>query len=182
MIISLVVLLCGSSLYGQVIVTPKICLDLAGSQDVSLENHSGEAEVATGVTLGVELLKQVSANVYLGGGIQYQLQRELEDYGGNFGFLPIYAIGLINFLEDAKVNPGLIFNIGYNVAFYSDYAYSGECDLAGGLYLAIGGRVSINDSFFIEGLFKKFGGNANYEGVEFDLDYSTFSLGIGLLL
>jgi hypothetical protein len=162
------------------IVSPKLCLDIAGKHAVSMGNASGDLSVNTGVTIGFEILSNTGSNFNFGGGLMYLIPREQEISGsGTFNFVPIYAMIKVDLSTNVHVVPSLIGSIGYNALFNGESKYKGPMSLKGGLYLAGGMRISPGTLFF-EVLYKSFSGSANYQNLNFDIVYTTLSIGMGV--
>jgi hypothetical protein len=162
----------------------KFCIDLAGSHKVSAMGHSGSMDVNTGVSVGLEVGRRSEEMFNFAVGLTYLIPREQVISGsGKFNFMPIYAVGKFRLNEgEESIKPILIGNLGYDVLFNGDSNYKGPFSLSGGLYFAGGLRLEI-DQFFLEGLFKSFGGSAKYDSdTSIDVTYTTFSLALGVLL
>jgi hypothetical protein len=167
-------------------ISPKFALDLAGNHSVSLQSLKGDTNVNTSFSIGIEILGCKNEVFNFGGGLLYLAPREQEIKGtGNFNFIPIYAIGKLNLAEEASDGTSIILNVGYNLIFNGDTNYKGMFSLNGGLLFGGGIRYSIN-KFYVEALFKSLNGSASYEDqdskINFDITYTTLSIGIGLLL
>ncbi|HVO75635.1 MAG TPA: hypothetical protein VMT35_16510 [Ignavibacteriaceae bacterium] len=162
------------------IVSPKICLDIAGKHAVSMGSANGSLNVNTGISIGFEILSNTGSNFNFGGGLMYLIPREQQVSGsGKFNFIPIYGLIKIDLSTNVPVTPSLIGSVGYNVLFNGDSNYKGPTSLKGGLYLAGGIRISPGTLFF-EVLYKSFSGSANYQNLNFDIVYTTLSIGMGL--
>jgi hypothetical protein len=164
----------------------KFCIDLAGSHKVSAMGQSGSMDVNTGVSIGLEVGRRSEEMFNFAVGFTYLIPREQVISGsGKFNFMPIYAVGKFRLNEgEESIVPILIGNLGYDVLFNGDTNYKGPFSLSGGLYIAGGLRLEI-DQFFLEGLFKSFGGSAKYDSgttTNIDVTYTTFSLAFGVLL
>ena len=166
----------------------KFCLDLAGSHKASAMGQSASVDVNTGISIGLEVEKAEKSIFNYAVGMMYLIPREQKVSGsGNFNFLPIYAAAKIRLsMEEESIIPVLIGNIGYDVLFNGDQNYKGPFRLSGGLYIAGGLRLEIQKIFFLEALYKSFGGSAKYSidgtDINVDINYTTVSLAFGLLL
>ena len=181
-------ILFSSDIFSQrkVFISPKFSTDLAGNHSVSLQEQKGDLSVNTGYSIGFEVVSNQNETFNLGGGLSYLFPREQEVEGsGKFNFIPIYAIGNLEHTKDENIDLSIILNVGYNVIFNGDKNYRDILSLSGGLLLGGGIRYR-NNLLFIEALYKSFGGSARFENpdtkIEFDINYTTLSLGIGLLI
>jgi len=161
----------------------KICVDLGGSHKVSAISESGSLDVNTGISAALEagIINESVFNAAFG--IMYLIPREQKMSGsGTFNFVPLYTVFKFKLSQqEEKVIPIIIGNIGYDVIFNGDSDYKGPFTMSGGLYIAGGLRLETN-AFFLEGLYKSFGGSASYKGLTIDVTYTTFSLAVGVLL
>lgn len=167
-------------------ISPKLAMDLAGNHSVSLQGLTGDKNVNTSFSIGVEILGCKDEVFNFGGGVLYLVPREQEiKDSGEFNFIPIYAIGKLNLAEEASNGVSIILNVGYNLIFNGDTNYKGMFSLNGGLLFGGGIRYSIN-KFYVEALYKSLNGSASYEDqdqkINFDITYTTLSVGLGLLL
>lgn len=172
---------------GIVDVSPKITVDVSGSHKASAFGMSGSLGVNTGVSLGVEVGRNLPEVFNFGVGLAYLFPREQEISGsGKFSFIPIYAILRLSLVTgDANIVPSIVGNLGYNAVFDGDGNYRGPWSLSGGLYAGGGLRLDFS-SVFLEGQYKMFNGSASisngYSGASIDVTYTTFALGFGVLL
>jgi hypothetical protein len=167
-------------------ISPKFTLDLAGNHSASLQELTGDKNVNTSYSLGIEIFGCKDDVFNFGGGIMYLAPREQEiKDSGKFNFIPIYAIGKLNLADEASNGASIILNIGYNLIFNGDTNYAGMFSLNGGLLFGGGIRYSIYN-FYVEALYKSLNGSASYEDqdskINFDITYTTLSIGIGFLL
>jgi len=179
------VILFTQTVYSQsaVTISPKISIDLLGNHSAKILSQSGDLDVNSALTFGVEFSKKTTNTFVLGAGVSYLMDREQEIKGsGNFNFVPIYAIGRIQIgnTEDSVI-PSIVGNIGYNILFTGDSSYRGKASLKGGIYFAAGLRLEFS-MIFIEGLYKSFQGSATISSIEIDVNYTTLSIGAGLML
>ena len=186
--IVIIISLLSSNIFAQqkVHFSPKLTLDLAGSHSVSLQEQKGDMDVNTSFSIGFEVLSNKNKVFNFGGGLMYLFPREQEiKESGKFYFIPIYAIGKLNLTADETIGPSIILNVGYNLIFNGDSNYKGIFSLSGGLLLGGGIRYSINN-FYFEVLYKSLNGSASFDAldskIDFDISYTTLSLGIGLLI
>lgn len=163
--------------------SPKINLDFAGSHEASALGETGSLDVNTSITLGIEVTRKSESPFTFGIGASYLLSREQELEGsGEFYFVPVYAIGRLKFGDNAdSFVPSVVANLGYNILYDGDSAYSGGANLSGGLYFGAGLRVNFN-KIFIEGLFKSFQGTGTVSSIEIEVNYTTLSIGVGFII
>lgn len=162
--------------------TIKLGFDLPGDHKVSVLGESGTEDVETGFSITGEFFGAINNYFDLGGGLTWQFPRSQDEYEGDFYFIPIY--GMMRVRSDSKTAaPYFIGQIGYNLLFEGDSNYKGsgvyEADLEGGLYYGLGGGVIINEHFLIEMLYSVNNGTGDFSGIEFDVEYSKFSILVG---
>ncbi len=182
-ILLFVVTFFAGTIYSQsgVMFSPKISLDLLGNHEVEVMGKTGDLDVNSAITIGLEVSQKVTDIFISGAGISYLFGREQEVKGsGKFYFVPIYVIGQLQLGHSQDVQPSVVGNFGFNVIYNGDSAYSGEATLSGGIYFAAGLRLDFSN-LFIEGLYKSFQGSATLSSVELDVNYKTLSIGAGLL-
>jgi len=87
-------------------------------------------------------------------------------------------------IENVTILDSVLIGLAQAVALIPGSSRSGTT-ITGGLLLGGGIRYR-NNLLFIEALYKSFGGSARFENpdtkIEFDINYTTLSLGIGLLI
>ena len=151
-------------------------------------------DVNDGVSLSVEQVIYANNNYGLGGGIAYQIERELKDYEGKFNFIPIYGLAKLRTVPRDIYQPSfyLTGQLGYNI-LEGDRDYKGKDGvLDGGLYYGIGGGLSFKNGFLFELLYSVNNGSYEAQGVGYDgygyffpykinvdIEYSLIRLSIG---
>ena len=173
----LVLFTMNSTFAGGVGGTIKLGVDLAGDHDVSAPGDSESYDVDTGVSLSGELFGKIGNNFDIGVGITYQFPRSIEDFEGDFNFIPIYFMIRAR-IETENIAPYFIGQLGYN--FYEgEDEYKGTLDLEGGLYYGLGVGVIIKKPFIIEAIFSVNNGTAEGSNIEYDVEYSKVTLNFG---
>ena len=161
----------------------KFGIDFGGTHEASGPGGTADADsVQTGFTIAGELFASVNKNVDLGGGILFQLPREIEFGGtgaGEFTFMPIYALIRVKSVSD-KIAPYGIGQLGWNLLFDGDSDYKGPFSLSGGLYYGIGAGVLIKKRFAVEALYSVNKGEADYLGASADVTNTQFTLNFGI--
>lgn len=156
----------------------KFGIDFSGDHELSGAGQSMSFDNETGISFSGEIFASINPNFDLGGGLTYQVPRSVEDYEGEFNFVPIY--GMMRFKSSAeKVAPYGIVQLGYNILFDGDSSYKGPADLDGGLYYGIGGGIILNKHFLIELLYSVNQGDFSLLGVSLDVENKQFTLNIG---
>lgn len=158
-------------------------LDLGGNQKYELDG-GGESDwdVKMGISVFAELLNPINQQFAIGGGVEYQLPRQLDgDFYGDpkFNFVPIYAIAHYNFSLTPKQTPFGVVHVGYNLYMGND-DYSGDIDLKGGLYYALGGGY-IHNNLVFKAMYKVNTGSYEIEGYVYDgwdEYYDTFDVDV----
>ncbi len=178
LILVLAVAVCfGSPVFADV--TLKGGLDMMGSYEISGDGED-DGDVDMGFFLGGEFTTGLSPLISLGGGLTYQLERQMSDADGDdaFNFVPIYLLVHLNF-PAALVDFFGAAHVGYNL-FLANDDFKGEKDLGGGLYYAIGGGVKLPMGLQFELLYAVNNGTVGGTGWEVDLAVSQISLSVGL--
>jgi hypothetical protein len=123
-----------------------IGLDLNGKQSFSNALFSHDSDVKTGASLyGEALMSQsiVLGDLLFGGGLEYQLPRELDKVNEDLrtrkiSSLPMYLTGKF-VLNSVILSPELIVRAGYDIPITQDnFKYT---DVNGGLYWAMGAGI-----------------------------------------
>jgi len=156
--------------------------DFPGSVDFSGDG-SGSTDTKMGFSTAAEYTFGIHKMMAVGGGFAYQLPRGFDESGNNskFNFMDFY--GVFTFVVPANL-PNFDFygtaHLGYGYLMgNSDFERGGN--LNGGLYWAPGTGVLISKIFFVEILYNVNNGNVK-DGFSVDLEYSQFTLSIGLQL
>lgn len=159
----------------------KLGYDLPGDHEISVSDRSITEDVEGEISITGEFFGAINDYIDLGGGLTWQFPRSMDDYDGDFYFIPLY--GLIRIRSDSKETaPYFTGQIGYNL-FYGDSDYKGsgelEADLEGGFYYGIGAGIIFKEHFLIEVLYSVNNGTVDFIGIDFDIEYSKFSILIG---
>ncbi len=157
--------------------TTKLGLEINGNHETEFAGVGVDEDVNTGISLAIELVKNINETLGMGGGLALQLPRELEDYDGDFNFIPIYGLMKIRLNQETTV-PYLIGQFGYNI-FQADSNYKGDGDLKGGLYYGLGGGVIFSKSVQLELLYSANKGSIDFDAIEFDITYTKIGLSLG---
>ena len=125
----------------------------------------------------LEIFSRINKNLDIGGGITVQIPRSLENFQGDFYFVPLYGAIRVRF-DTENVIPYFIGQFGYNF-FDGDSDYKGIIDLDGGLYWGIGGGIITNQHFLIELLYSVNNGTGRAFGISGDVEYSKVTINLG---
>jgi hypothetical protein len=173
----LVLFTMNSTFAGAVGGTVKLGIDMAGDHDVSAPGDSKSYDVDTGFSLSGEVFGKIGNNFDVGAGITIQIPRSVEDFEGDFMFIPVY--GMIRArIETENVAPYFIGQLGYNF-FLADDDYKGAADLTGGLYYGLGLGIIIKKHFLIEALYSVNNGTYELSSNELDIENSQVTLNFG---
>jgi len=159
----------------------KVGYDFPGDHEVSAMGFSGTEDVEAGFSITGEFFGSINEYLDLGGGLTWQFPRSQDDYHGDFYFIPLYAMLRVR-SPSTETAPYFIGQLGYNL-FDGDSDYKGsgayEADLEGGFYYGIGGGVIIKEHFLVEALYSVNNGTGDILSIDFDVEYSKFSILVG---
>ena len=177
-LICCVVFFSGSAFAGG---TLKIGIDSGGqlTNTVSGTNVSATEDVNDSASLAMEGFGELNKNFDLGGGIEFQMPREMTKYTGKFNFVPIYLMMRLH-PEMSDLTPYLTAQLGFAI-FNGDTNFKGNLTLTPGGHVGVGVGVILDKNFLFEFLATVDTGGAEYNGEEvFKVSYSkvTFSVGI----
>lgn len=134
-----------------------------------IDTYSTKPTTKVGISPSVEVCWPLNPQMYLGGGLEYQLHRGfIEDDGGSikFNFIPMYVIGKYQFAPNSNATPEAIIHLGYNFYSGSD-GYTENAELSGGICWAVGAGLSLNKKYILQLLYKQENGtwkNEYYNG------------------
>jgi hypothetical protein len=172
-ILSLLVMTATSAFADRYIET-KIGINGFGSYNYDGHNETIKQDTkGVGVDFSVELLASVNNNLYLGGGIAYQVNQEnKKEDDPLFRSVPIYGTAKYNlgYIGDSAWIPYLKANLGYSFNMKD----SGNHSPDDGLYWALGGGVE-NDGVLLEIAYQDTYSEVIYK----DYDYSRWTFSIG---
>ncbi|PUU88678.1 MAG: hypothetical protein CI947_1870 [Halanaerobium sp.] len=150
----------------------KLGIDFASELDVEGEDPY-DSDMGYSVT--GEYIMPYRNGFDLGAGITLQLDRDFEDYDGNFGFTPIYG------LAEYTMDNGPLYFIGH--LGFASFSVDHEMfeDSSGGLYYALGAGMYITDQYTADILYTNNSGEIEYtDGETSDADYSKFTVSVGM--
>ncbi|SFM06479.1 outer membrane beta-barrel protein [Halanaerobium salsuginis] len=154
----------------------KAGLDFGGKIDI--DGAYGSDDVDTGLTLIGEYKVPYRNGWTLGGGLRYQLDREIDASGDpEFSFMPIYALAEYDFMN----NPYYMFGqLGYNTFDMDNLPGYSVDDTSGGLYYAVGAGMDLSNTMTAEVMYSVNNGEADLNGNSEDLDYSKLTVSLGV--
>ena len=145
----------------------KGAIDFGGEIDIDGQDKE---DVGSGFTLVGEYKVPYTTNWTFGGGVRYQLDREIDDTASNdFNFLPFYGLAHYNMQNSPYYFLG---HLGYN-SFDSDI--SG--DTSGGMYYALGAGMDLARNMSAEVMYSVNSGEID-SGSK-DVDYSKITVSLG---
>lgn len=163
------------------------------------DSLSGKQDIDIGYTISGEVTSDLTDFLSLGVGFSFQFQRkgdliiksdslkmEEEELtgkkfeSGKFGYLPVYAILKINFMESDIISPSIVGQVGYNL-FYGDNKFKGDNLLEGGIYYAAGIGLRLFENYQVDFLYQENNGIVSYaENKLFETKYTKLTLSLGI--
>ena len=183
--------------------TLKVNFNLSGKNAVTdvfyNDSLSNKQNIDLGYSLSAELTGNITEFLSIGAGVAYQFQRKGSLLNNNdslnvnsenmpgkkigigkFGYIPVYAIVELNFIESDIITPCVIGHFGYNLFFGND-DYKGDLLLEGGGYYAVGIRLGILENYLIDVLYEVNQGGVSFaEKLLFDTKYSYMTVSLGI--
>lgn len=146
----------------------KGAIDFGGEVEV---DGQPDSDVDSGFTLVGEYKVPNTAQWTFGGGIRYQLDREIENEGAtDFNFVPIYALAHYNMQDSPYYFLG---HLGYNT-FDAD-----DTSTSGGMYYAVGAGMDLASNMSAEIMYSVNNGEAEIENRDRDIKYSKLTVSLG---
>ena len=156
--------------------TVKLGFEPGGDLSTNISGYLLGYGVESGISVAGEYLAALNDKVEVGGGLEYQLKRNVRGLGAGFGFLPLYGIAKVKAPFSTELNSYVIGKIGYNYLTL-DEAVDGF-DYGGGLYYGIGFGIDLNTKFAVEAEYGVHKGELGYI-LKQPFDYSKIRLGVG---
>jgi len=156
--------------------TVKLGFEPGGNLSTNLSGYLLGYGVDPGLSVAGEYLVGLNDQVEVGGGLEYQLKRNVRGLEAGFGFFPLYGTVKVKAPFSAELNSYLFGKIGYNYLLL-DEAVAGF-DYGGGLYYGIGLGIDLNDQFTVETEYAVHKGELGYI-LKQPFDYTKIRLGVG---
>ena len=147
----------------------KGAIDFGGEIDID----GSDQDVDSGFTLVGEYKVPNTAQWTFGGGVRYQLDREIDNANSNdFNFVPFYGLAHYNMQNSPYYFLG---HLGYNT-----FDIDGLSDESGGIYYAVGAGMDLASNMSAEIMYSVNNGEAeNNLGNNFDVEYSKLTISLG---
>jgi len=147
----------------------KGAIDFGGEIDID----GSDQDVDSGFTLVGEYKVPNTAQWTFGGGVRYQLDREIDNANSNdFNFVPFYGLAHYNMQNSPYYFLG---HLGYNT-----FDIDGLSDESGGIYYAVGAGMDLASNMSAEIMYSVNNGEAeNNLGNNFDVEYSKLTVSLG---
>jgi len=151
----------------------KGAIDFGGEADI---DGYGDTDVESGFTLVGEYKVPYTSEWTFGGGVQYQLDRDLDDNGLNdsLNFVPFYALAHYNMQNSPYYFLG---HLGYNT-----FDMDSTGDTSGGMYYAVGAGMDLASNMSAEVMYSVNNGEADdfhVPGNNVDVEYSKLTVSLG---
>jgi len=146
----------------------KGAIDFGGEMKV---DGAPDEDVDSGFTLVGEYKVPNTAQWTFGGGVRYQLDREIDNTDStDFNFVPFYALAHYNMQNSPYYFLG---HLGYN-SFDAD-----NTSTSGGMYYAVGAGMDLASNMSAEIMYSVNSGEAEINGTDRDVDYSKLTVSLG---
>lgn len=149
-------------------VTVKAGYDLGGTL-----SSVGSVPVDGGLSLGFEYTSEISDNLIVGGGLEYQLLRKVNSSPYGISCIPIYGLVQYKFSEFYAVG-----RFGYNLSSTDVPLLPGET-WGGGIYYGVGAGMNIGENMVVEAVYGVCGISDSYMGITLTGTYSKIGLSFG---
>jgi len=163
--------------------TVKIGMDSAGTMEATITGTtvSDTFDTDSGMSMALEGINPLNANVDFGFGIEFQTYRALSKSttGGEFQFVPIYMVARVH-PEMSGLTPYLTMQLGFAL-FNADNKFASGLDTSPGTHFGFGVGVILDKEFVIEFMMTEDTGGLTYGNEQvIDVSYSkaTFSIGM----
>ena len=163
-------------------------IEFPGTHKWSENGNSLDIDSAAGLNLGGEVLSTPSQVVF-GAGVNYFFPRTFKDSYTtelNFSFLAMHGICKFRMTPpESTTGLFLVGHLGYSLFFASDLYtqldYEGElhANTEGGLYLAIGAEVALENHLVLGLMYRRLGGALTYSGASLDVTQTNMSVLLG---
>ena len=150
----------------------KGALDFGGSADIE---GVKDVDVDTGFTLVGEYKVPYTSEWTFGGGVQYQLDRDLDDAtNDSLNFVPFYGLAHYNMQNSPYYVLG---HLGFNT-----FDMDNTSDTSGGMYYAIGAGMDLSNNMSAEVMYSVNNGEVEDYGSTSgtkDINYSKLTVSLG---
>lgn len=162
----------------------KIGIDSGGEQVVRQTGSSTFAtyDVNNSGSFAFEFDGPVSETMDLGGGMEFQVPREITGLPGQFNFMPIYGYMRLH-PTMSDMTPYLVMQLGFSL-FVADDIYTGTLgETQSGMHLGLGVGVILDKNFLMELLYTVDTGKVLYPSPlpDYDVEYSKLTMSVGFV-
>jgi long-subunit fatty acid transport protein len=148
--------------------TAKVGYDLGGTFTIGTSQSTDG-----GFSLGFEYTSEMGDNLMVGGGLEYQLNRNFTGFSTAFNFIPIY--GLVQYKFDQFYVTG---RLGYDLLSVNP-APSAPISLNGGIYYGVGAGYTIDKNMVVEAIYGIYNMSQSVVGYTTNGSYSKLGLSFG---
>ena len=164
---------CSSVLAGGMV---KLGIEPNGALSTKISGYMLGYEVEPGPSVTGEYLFALNEMVQVGGGLEYQLKRNVQGLAAGFSFVPLYGTVKLKAPLSTNLNTYFTGKIGYNYLML-DQSVEGF-DYGGGLYYGIGIGIDLNSKYAVEAEYSVNKGELGYIFKQ-PFHYSKFRLAVG---
>jgi len=150
----------------------RVSADMGGTATMDILGIELEGDTEMGFTLGYDHILGNASGFDYGAGLEYQLNRAMDEDAPKFGFTSIYGVGKYSINESMYAGV----RVGYALMFSGDDDFWSDSDKKGGIMYGVGGGYNINDQMAVE-----VGYNSNAGTIDDDVDFTYNRLAISFL-
>ena len=156
--------------------TVKLGFEPGGDLSTNISGYTLGYGVDSGVSVAGEYLIALNDKVEVGGGLEYQLNRNVRGLETGFSFIPVYGMAKVKAPFSTGLNTYFTAKIGYNYLTLDEKVAG--FDYGGGLYYGIGFGIDLNDKFTVDAEYAVHEGELGYI-LKQPFDYSKVRFGVG---
>jgi len=154
--------------------------DFTWKHKASLKSTNATDDIGDALSFGAEIYKY-SDTIEVGVGVEKQLARGSDSFGGDFSFVPIYS-SLRFFLgnsHNGNICTYISARFGWNLISASE-EYDSGFDCNGGIFYGGGFGFLLNKNVFIEGIYSANNGSIDLIDTNtIDISYSKIGIYLG---
>jgi hypothetical protein len=164
---------CSSVLAGAVV---KLGMEPAGDLSTRISGYMLGYGVEPGISVSGDYLYSLNEKLEVGGGLEYQLKRNVQGLTAGFSFVPLYGTVRLKAPLSAELNTYFTGKLGYNYLML-DQNVEGF-DYGGGLYYGLGIGIDMNSKYAVEAEYSVNKGELGYI-LKQPFDYTKFRVAVG---
>ncbi|HEY8391358.1 MAG TPA: outer membrane beta-barrel protein [Capillibacterium sp.] len=156
--------------------TVKLGFEPGGDLSTNISGYMLGYGVDAGVSVSGEYLKALNDQVEVGGGLEYQLKRNVRGLAAGFRFIPLYGMVKVKAPFSADLDTYFTGKIGYNYLALDEQVAG--FDYGGGFYYGVGFGLDLNEKIMVEAEYSVNRGELGYI-LKQPFDYAKIRFGVG---